>query len=380
MVKVDKSSLDRVWKVLLIIVLLIYGITKASGILIPIVFAAFLSIILNPVVKFFENRGLNEVLSIVITLLLVTSIVGFGIYYVSFQAKNLILDLPDLVDKFNRLIDKIVNQLASLNGYSSAEQIDMIKKNSDKLLSSGANIATGALSVTSSFLSFIVLMPIYVFFMLLYRQNFKNFLLRLDKNKNRELLTMATEVKSMVHNYIAGLSIVITIIAVLNTIGLVSIGLKYAVFMGVVSAVLTIIPYIGIFIGGLLPFIVALLTKDSLIYPLLVVAIMGFVQFLEGNFITPKIIGSKVNVNPLAAIIALVIGAQIWGIVGMMLAIPLTGITKIIFSHYERLKPYAFLLQSESEEIENPTLKDLSLKKKIKTMVSDEDEDKKKTS
>ena len=212
--------------------------------------------------------------------------------------------------------------------------------------------------------------------MLLYRQNFKSFLLRLDRDRDKELITMATEVKDMVHNYIAGLSIVISIIAVLNTIGLVSIGLKYAVFMGVVSAILTIIPYIGIFIGGLLPFVVALLTKDSLIYPALVIAIMGFVQFLEGNFITPKIIGSKVNVNPLAAIIALVIGAQIWGIVGMMLAIPMTGILKILFSHYDRLKPYAFLLQSESEETDNSSLMDLNIKEKIKSFVG-KSEDKK---
>ena len=375
MVKVDTSSLDRIWKVLLVLILLIYGISKASAILIPLVFAAFLAIILNPIVHFFERRGINQILSIVITLLLLSTIVGSGIYYVSFQAKNLILDLPDLVDKFNSLIDRIASKISSINGLSSTDQVNLIKQNSDKLLSSSANIATGALSITSSFLSFIFLVPIYIFFMLLYRQNFKSFLMRLDKDRDKELITMATEVKDMVHNYIAGLSIVISIIAVLNTIGLVSIGLKYAVFMGVVSAVLTIIPYIGIFIGGLLPFVVALLTKDSLVYPALVIGIMGFVQFLEGNFITPKIIGSKVNVNPLAAIVALVIGAQVWGIVGMMLAIPLTGITKIIFSHYDRLKPYAFLLQSESEETDGPSLKDLNISKKIKKMVNRETED-----
>ncbi|MEX2379925.1 MAG: AI-2E family transporter, partial [Vicingaceae bacterium] len=162
--------------------------------------------------------------------------------------------------------------------------------------------------------------------------------------------------------YIIGLLIVISIIAVLNTVGLLALGIKYAVFMGILSAALTVIPYIGIFIGALLPVVVALITKDSLFYPLAVIAIFGFVQFLEGNFITPNIIGSKVNVNPMAAIVALIIGAKIWGIAGMILAIPICGILKIMFSHYPRLKPYAILLQSTNKDDEEKSMEVLKEK------------------
>ena len=370
----NRLSLDRIWKVLLTLTLLIYGVSKASSILIPLIFALFLSIILNPLVKFFEKKRLPRVAAIALTLVLVTFFVGGGIYFVGTQAKNLFADLPDLIEKFNKLLERIGGFLSSINGFSPQEQIQLIKQNADQIISSGSRFFTDALLVTSNLISFMTLVPIYIFFILLYRQNFKNFLMRLDRKKDQELITMATEVKTMVHNYIAGLSIVVSIIAVLNTIGLLAIGLKYAIFMGVLSAILTIIPYIGIFIGGLLPFTVALLTKDSLIYPLLVVAIMGFVQFVEGNFITPKVVGSKVNVNPLAAIVALVIGAKIWGIVGMILAIPLTGITKIIFSHYERLKPYAFLLQSEEGNGNSKSdLKSGNIKSKIKSIVGKED-------
>jgi len=198
--------------------------------------------------------------------------------------------------------------------------------------------------------------PIYIFFMLYYKENFKHFIKKVDRSKDNNLTNISEEIKEMVHNYIVGLSIVITIIAFLNSVGLAILGIKYAFFLGVLSAILTIIPYIGVFIGGLLPFLVALLTKDSFFYPLAVVGLMAIVQFLEGNFITPNIVGSKVNVNPLAAIVALVIAGKVWGILGMILAIPITGITKIIFSHYDRLKPYAILLESSSSDRGNSVL------------------------
>jgi len=347
--KLRRLSIDNIWKVLLILVLLVYSLINASQVLVPIVFSLFLAIIFSPLVSFFERKGLNRILSITFSLLLVVIILGGGIYYVGIQAKNLILDLPDLAEKFNNTIDELAKQISSINGLSAQEPMELLKQNSDKLMSSGSKVLTNALSLTGNFLTFIALVPIYVFFMLLYRKNFKTFLAKLDNDDDNNYVTMAEEANSMVHSYIIGLSIVITIIAILNTVGLFALGLKYALFMGVLSAFLTIIPYIGIFIGGLLPFIVALITKDSLFYPLAVIGIMGLVQFLEGNFITPNIVGSQVNINPLSAIIALIIGANLWGIIGMILAIPMTGIMKIIFSHYERLRPYAVLLQSEEE-------------------------------
>jgi predicted PurR-regulated permease PerM len=365
----SKLSIDKIWKILLTIILLFYGLFYGSSVIIPLLFSFFLAIIFDPLVIFFEKRGIIRGISIAITLLLVFLVFSGAIYYVSFQAKSLILDLPDLVNKFKSFIDKINKQLESLGGFSYQEQVEFIKQNTDKLLSSGSALFSNALTTTSNILTFITLVPIYIFFMLLYKGNFKKFIVNLDKKKqDNNLLEMALESKAMVHSYIAGLLIVITIVAVLNTVGLLILGLKYAVFMGILSAVLTVIPYIGIFIGGLLPVLVALLTKDSLLYPLGVVIVVGTVQFLEGNFITPNVVGSKVNVNPLAAIIALIIGAKLWGIVGMILAIPLTGITKIIFSHYDRLKPYAVLLQTEDDGKSSSFLKELKIWQKLKSI------------
>lgn len=370
-------SLDRIWKSLLILTLLFFGLTQASDIIVPLVFSLFLAILLNPLVSFMERKGMNSILAIIIALILVSIVISGAIYYVSFQAKNLIVDLPGLVSKFNQFIDDTAKRLNGIYGFSTQEQLELVKQNSDKIISSGSSFISNAVSATSNVITFISLIPIYVFFFLLYRSNFKKFLSRLSERNNSNFLSLAGEVNGMVHSYIIGLLIVISIIAVLNTVGLLALGIKYAVFMGILSAALTVIPYIGIFIGALLPVTVALITKDSLFYPLAVIAIFGFVQFLEGNFITPNIIGSKVNVNPMAAIVALIIGAKIWGIVGMILAIPICGILKIMFSHYPRLKPYAILLQStnkDDEEKSMEALKEKLKKRKAKSLEKEDEE------
>src|SRR5690606_28894066 len=104
------------------------------------------------------------------------------------------------------------------------------------------------------------------------------------------------------------------------------------------------IPYLGIFIGSLLPIVYAFLTKDSLLYPLGVAAVFWFVQFIEGNFITPNVVGNKVSLNPFAAIIALFVGGAVWGPAGMILFIPYLALLKVIFDVIEPLEPYGFLL------------------------------------
>ena len=344
------SSIDTLWKVLLSITLLVFGAIVAKSILIPLVFGFFFAIVLYPVVSFLQLKKFPLVLAILVSMLVAGSILGFGIYYIINQAKILFTDLPGLVEQFNSAFDRFELFVTDTLQFSVNEQLALIKNNTNQLIKSGSGVFGEALLATSSLITVVTLIPIYVFFILMYKDNFKGFLSQLDANGDRSTLEVAIEIKEMVYSYIGGLITVITIVAILNSIGLLALGIKYAVFMGIVAAILTVIPYVGIFIGGLLPLMVTLITKDSLIYPALVVAIMGVVQFLEGNIITPKIIGSKVNVNPLAAIVALVIGAEIWGIAGMILAIPLTGIAKIIMGQYKPLRPYAYLVQSDDQE------------------------------
>ncbi len=151
----------------------------------------------------------------------------------------------------------------------------------------------------------------------------------------------------MNERYLYGMLSVMLILGTLNSIGLYVIGIKYALFWGFLGGVLAIVPYVGTLLGGLLPFAYALATTDNYWQPLSVVIFYFFIQQFEGNIITPKIVGSSVKINPLAAIFALILGAYLWGVAGAVLAIPLLAIVRIVFSHIDILKPYALLLSSD---------------------------------
>src|SRR5690606_12314887 len=134
---------------------------------------------------------------------------------------------------------------------------------------------------------------------------------------------------------------------VLNSIGFLILGLKYAILLGFAIGFLNVIPYIGVLIGSLLPMIIALLTKDSAMYVVGALGVCLITQFLENNFITPYIVGSSVSLNPLASLVALLAAGMLWGVVGMILAIPITGMIKIVCDSIPSMRPWGYVLGEE---------------------------------
>ncbi len=345
------NAISKTYQLMAILVIVTLALIYGKSILLPLIFSFFIALALYPVVTFIKRFLKNKVLSIFVALLLVLSTASFGIYLVSSQFQSLISELPSLQDKFLIFINGIADYIEDNFHYTSKEQITYLRDGAQNLLKSSGSFFSGAVDTTSSIFSFLTLVPIYVFFILLYSDHFKLFFERVTpEDAEDNYLTVVTKIRSVVQGYIGGMGVVILIIAVLNCIGLFALGIKYALFFGIFSAILTIIPYIGIAIGASLPALFALVTTDSLWYPAGVLIIYAVVQFLEGNVITPKIVGDKVNINPLAAIIALIIGGSIWGIIGMILAIPMTGILQILLYRKEKTRAYAILLRAEIDE------------------------------
>ncbi len=152
----------------------------------------------------------------------------------------------------------------------------------------------------------------------------------------------------MIQRYLSGLGLVVLINATLATVGLWAIGVSYALLLGILSAVLTVIPYIGTFIGALIPILFAFVTKDSLSYGFGVMGLYVLIQFVENNFISPVILGNSVNVNPFVAVLALLVMSQYWGVIGMLIAVPLTATIVILLEHTESLKPINIFLKNDT--------------------------------
>ncbi|HJW30669.1 MAG TPA: AI-2E family transporter, partial [Saprospiraceae bacterium] len=189
---------------------------------------------------------------------------------------------------------------------------------------------------------------IYTIFILIYKGAFHDFILiQFSKDKRDELESVLTQSAHLIQRYLVGMVTVIIILAVLFCSGLLIIGVEHAVFWGVLAACLVIIPYIGTTIGGVLPFLYSLATAQHSWQPFAVVIMYVIIQQLEANFITPKIVGSSVRINPFFALIGIVIMGSLMGIGGIVLAIPILAILKLVAEEIDVLKPVALLMDKD---------------------------------
>lgn len=240
---------------------------------------------------------------------------------------------------------KIQNWLTDLLGISLEQQISLLKDALNALLKNSASFVNSTLQATTNFLTSFVIFIISLFFLLYYRSFFVSFLYKVVKSQDHvKLSKILNMIQAVVSSYVLGVLLVILIVATLNILGLYALGIANAIFFGVMAAVLTLIPYIGILLGALLPIVFALVTKNSFWYPLGVLLVFMLVQFIEGNFLTPNIVGRQVSINPFAAILGLIIGGMLLGFTGIMFALPVLAILKVICDNVSALKPMGYLI------------------------------------
>lgn len=331
----------------LLFVILSYG----KFILMPLAFAAFISMLLNPIVNKLESWKQGRAFSIILTLLLVVIVFSGIVTLISAQFVQFSERIPEVTDRLKSVTAEGVQFLEETVGISEEERTDYLEQGLSNLIDKSGQYLGSVVSATTSAFTLMSLLPIFIFFMLYYKEMYQTFFRKLFERKegNSMIDGVLDNVQDVTQNYLVGMLTVIGILAVLNTTGLLLIGLEHAIFFGVFASLLAVIPYIGIIIGALPPLLFAFLLGDSLLTPLLVIAVFGTVQFLEGNFITPRIVGSKVAINPFMAMLALIIGGELWGISGMILFVPLIGILRVIFEQIEELKPYGYLLGNRIE-------------------------------
>lgn len=328
----------------------------AKSILVPFFIAIFLSFLLYPVSNFIEKK-LTRIWSIIIVFLLLFIVLSLISYFFGSQFYRLFQNIKD----FGQIIQNSVNQLIKIVDNKLFEQNIVLKRLFEKGTSdfpASRKIIENTISLSSGFLATLALTFVYTFLFLLYRTSFKKFIMfHFPLSQKKELRNVLNSIQKVAQNYFFGLMIIILILGTLNGLGLMVMGFDYPFLFGYFAAFLAIIPYIGTFIGGLIPFIYALINYNSIWIAVAVVVWYMFVQFLEGNILTPKIVGSKVSINPLIAIMALLIGGLIWGIAGMILFIPMIAVLKVLFDHVESLRPYGLLLGSNFGNEDLPLLK-----------------------
>lgn len=347
-------SYAKIVSVLLSLVIIIYGLYELQTVLIPLVFAILFSVLLFPLCRRLEAWRVPRILAIFLCIVLTLAVIVGLFYAVSIQISNFAEVLPKLAERGTQWLNKIQTFADQRFNIDRQRQLAEARKYVNSALAEGGSLITSTLRATTSTLTNIFLVLIFIFFFLLYRDFFRSFFYKAFGDTSRSKIdTVLDRIYTVVKDYLAGLVLVIVIIGTLMTAGLMILGIDYAVFFGFFGACLVLIPYFGISLGSLLPAAYALVTQDNPVKALAVIGLYLGVQMLEGNFITPYIVGSKVSINPLAAIIVLILWESVWGLPGLILALPLTAIIKVVFDAVDSLKPYGFLI-GEAERPKPP--------------------------
>ena len=363
MTNIEQPFYIKATVILVLAALIIAFMILAQNILIPLVLSIFFTFLLLPVSTKLESWKFPKSLAILISILLAFVLFGALIYLFIQQITNFVDDWPALqkiIFLKRESLQQFVDETFHISKFDQEAWLtNKIKENA----STGGVLVFGIFSATASFLASLCLIPIYVFFLTLYKEKIKEFVRLISKkNGDDQALNVVRKVSKVSQKYLTGIFLDVIILSVLNSIGFLILGLPHAILFGVLISMLNIIPYVGVLIGSLLPIMMAFLTFDTLGYTLAVAGVCVFVQFLDNNFITPLVVGSSVSINPLTATLALIASALIWGIPGMILCIPLTGMLKVVCDNVESLKPVGYLLGekvnfNQPEQVQNRLLK-----------------------
>lgn len=334
----------RLASVLISICLVITGMYWMKDLLILLSFSLIFALLLLPLCSKLESKGLPRSISISIALLITLIILSAIISLLALQMAEFISDWPIFIQKTEKWIASLQTFLSRNLNISRKKQMVELTNQTINLLKNSGEILTTTFGTMVHIITTLILIPIFVFFFLYYRNFFAAFLSKVFPNTEAHILGgIMNKTGKVVQGYLVGLFLVMLMVAVVNCIGFSWMGVEYPIFFGILTGLLLIIPYVGIWIATIFPILFSLISLSPA-NTFAVIAWVAAVQFIEGNFITPLVVGSKVSVNPMVAMFALLIGELIWGIPGLILALPLTAIMKVIFDHVPALEAYGYLL------------------------------------
>lgn len=362
------SKILKLTMTLLFFVLFFYIMIVGRQFFYPIALAILLSYLIFPIVSFFEKKlKFKRIFAILVSILL-----GLAIMY---AIGNLILiQIKIFIKDFDSIKQQAIDNLTFLQktiesklNYSIEDQQQMFKTQLTSFLDSSNKFFSNIFKTATGTLTKLVFIPIFSFFMLFYRDRAKTFVLSLaNKNNNNFTEDVLNQVSKVTIKYMSGVITVVIILAITHSIALSIIGVKYAIFLGLLAATISIIPYFGTLASTVIPLTFSLILTNNPYEPLWIIIYFLFINSIENNLLTPMITGGNVNLNPLITILGLITGAMVWGIPGMLVAIPILGIIKIVCDNVEGLEPYGYILGVEKKINKFGKLRDkISKKRKI---------------
>ena len=308
-----------------------------SPFIISFILAFLINLIVISINKIIKSRNVSIILSILLLVLIFYVLIRYTIPIVKKEVLNIVNELPKLLETLENKLNQILNNIGFESYDLTIENVIEYINNTIVKIDLIPKILFDKLSL---YIEYIVIIPILTMYFVFYFDKIKKGIKTYLVNKSyKRLYCILKEIEVMLMNYIRGYGVIILIVFLLSAIVFNIFRLNYSILFALIIAITNIIPYIGPFVGGAIP-IIYLLTTDSskVIYILICLAL---IQLIEGNIITPYVQSRKVKINPIIIILGVSILGKIFGITGMIIAVPIISSFKIIYLNYKQ-NPVAF--------------------------------------
>ncbi len=329
---------------LFFLVLFFHAVIAAREFLYPIVLGLLFGYLLYPLTCFLEKKGIPRIPASIISVIFFLSVVGVIMFFIYKQAGNFLNDIPLYKQRALSNIDKLEQSIEKEFGISDLQLVNFLRIRIRHLFEAGSDFVNKFFSATAGTVFRLAILPVYIFLFLFYRTKLAYFILKIVKPEKKFVaIKVLREFSKVVSRYMGGISAVILILCVLNTSGLMLIGIDYAVVFGIISALCAFIPYFGTIIGGSIPFVFTILTGDNPSIAFKVLIMYLVINFLDNNILTPNIVGANLRLNPMVIIIGIIAAGMVWGLPGMFAIVPLLAMFNILSENVDTLHPYSFL-------------------------------------
>lgn len=349
---------------LLALTLILALMYVTQGVLLPVIFSILIAISLYPLARLFEKIRLGKALSAILAVIVSIALISGLSWFIVYESILIGKDASAITEKVISVLESGQKWLETTFGIERTEIMEKLREQTNKTMENAGSMLSSTFGSIGNILASAILVPLLTFFLLYYRDFFREFFFKAFRSSPQHKVNeVLNKIYNVVQSYLVGLITVMGIVAVLNTVGLMVLGIDYAWFFGSLASLLMLLPYIGIAIGSILPALFALAVKDSAWYAVGVVAWFQVVQFLEGNIITPNIVGSKVSINPLMAIIGILLSGMLFGLAGLIIALPLIATLKVIFDANPNMEAIGFLIgEPEKEHLKRNSTQELLMK------------------
>jgi predicted PurR-regulated permease PerM len=341
------TKLQRTIYILLFFILSFAGLYFAAPFLIPVALAAVFSMLFIRFCNWLEQKGMSRGLASLLCIIGFVAAIALIVFLLSWQLNGLVENVDVMKQRVVNLFANFQHWIYEKAGIDLKQQKEMIKDQSGG--ESGSMLAGFAAKIMDILVN-TVLVLVYMFLFLLYRSHIKKFILKLvpggEKGKADEVVHESGKVAQ---RYLSGLATMIVVLWIMYGIGFSIVGVEGAIFFAVLCGILEIIPFVGNLTGTSVTVLSVLAQGGDSRMVIGVLITYGLVQFIQTYILEPLIVGEQVNINPLFTILAIVMGEMVWGVAGMVLAIPLLGMLKIVCDHVPDLQPYGFLIGTEKQ-------------------------------